>query len=130
MKEIHEMTFQEFKQFISSQADNTKQNSVSVDDYSKDGMTEYFYPKEFIVNGDQYRWSLGKRHTKGRSLQTHYELWGHSETIGSYKIATGTLTKGKLFKFFKDIHKYYITAAMQKGYSVPSRNLKQYKLSA
>jgi hypothetical protein len=108
MKPVHEMSFNEFKMFLSSQADNTKGNSVAVDDFSRDGMTEYFYPKEFTVNGNVYRWSIGKKHTKNRHLTTHYELWGHGKGIGSYKVATGVLTKGKLFKFFKAIHNYYI----------------------
>lgn len=46
-----------------------------MNDYSKDGMTEYSYPKEFIVNGDNYYWNVSTAHTKNRHFAAHYELW-------------------------------------------------------
>jgi hypothetical protein len=84
-------------------------NSVCVDDYSKDGMNEYKYPKEFVVNGDTYSWSISRCHTKGRHLCTHYELWfyGIAFRTGSQKIATGNLTKTKLWSGLKVIYNYY-----------------------
>jgi len=84
-------------------------NSVCVDDYSKDGMSEYKYPQEFVVNGDTYNWAISRRHTKGRHLCTHYELWfyGKAFRTGSQKIATGNLTKTKLRSGLKIIYNYY-----------------------
>ncbi len=38
-------------------------------------MTEYSYPKEFIVNGDNYYWNVSTAHTKNRHFAAHYELW-------------------------------------------------------
>ena len=49
-------------------------NSVCLDDFSKDEMTEYSYPKEFTVNGDRYYWNVSTAHTKSRHFTTHYEL--------------------------------------------------------
>jgi hypothetical protein len=80
-----------------------------VDDFSKDGTIEYSYPKNFIVNGNQYKWWVSSNHTKGRRLCTHYELWfsGIAFKSNSEKIATGVLTKTKLRKGFKRIFDYY-----------------------
>lgn len=49
---------------------NSNGNSVCLDDFSKDGMTEYSYPKEFTVNGDRYYWNISTAHTRSRSLVT------------------------------------------------------------
>ena len=84
-------------------------NNVCVDDYSRDGMTEYLYPIKFIVNGDQYDWTYGSHHTKGRHLCTHYELWFHSPAFGHRKIATGPLNKTMLRKGLRVIYEYYKT---------------------
>lgn len=127
-KAIHEMSFNEFKMYLSSMA-NMNGNSVTVDDFSRDGMTEYSYPKEFILNGNTYSWSIGSRHTKGKHLCTHLEMWGHGKGVGSYKFATGQLTKNKLFKFFKDIHKFYIQHAISEGKAIPKCNVTKYKLN-
>lgn len=110
MKPIHEMTFNEFKRFVSSQA-KSGGNAVSFDDYSRDGTMEYFYPKQFYVNGDLYYWSYSKAHTKGKSLSTHYEFWGHGKAVGHKKYGAGQLNKTKLFKFLRDIHNYYVKEA-------------------
>lgn len=128
-KELYEMTFKEFKMYISKQA-NKKGNSVTVDDFSADGMSEYSYPYNFTVDGIGCRWNMNKNHTKGKFLTTHYELWGHSPLTGSYKVATGTLTKGKLFKFFKELHKQIILKAIREGKVISVKNLTQYKISA
>lgn len=83
-------------------------NSVSLDDFSKDGLMEYSYPKTFVVNNDVYSWDVSLAHTKGRSLCTHYELWFSGKAFqGSKKIATGTLTLGKVRKGLKAIYEYY-----------------------
>lgn len=84
-------------------------NNACVDDFSKDGMKEYSYPKEFVVNGDLYSWTIGSHHTKGRHLCTHYELWFHGKAFktGQQKIATGSLTLTKLRAGFKIIYNYY-----------------------
>lgn len=84
-------------------------NSVCLGDYSKDGMTEYNYPKEFVVNGDNYRWSIGSSHTRGRSMSNHYEIWFHGKAFSGHKrIATGDLTKTKLRSGFKVIYNFYL----------------------
>lgn len=103
------MTFQEFLRTVINPQANKSGNSVSLDDYSRDGMTEYSYPKEFVVDGDTYCWWTGKRHTKYRCLCNHYELWfaGKCFAGGSQRIATGDLTKGKVRKGLKVIYKYY-----------------------
>jgi hypothetical protein len=92
-------------------------NSVSVDDYSKDGMSEYSYPKEFFVNGDSYFWSISSRHTKGRHLCTHYELWFYGKAFKDrgQKIATGSLTKAKLRAGLKIIYNYYTASKEEQG---------------
>lgn len=83
-------------------------NSVALGDYSKDGMTEYSYPKRFTLYGDKYYWDISSRPTKGRHLTTHYELWFHGRAFGGdMKIALGQLTLAKLKKGLKIIYDYY-----------------------
>lgn len=84
-------------------------NNVCVDDFTKDGMREYLYPKEFTVNGDQYSWSIGLHHTKRRHLCSHYELWFHGKAFKAnhQKVATGNLTMTKLRAGLKIIYNYY-----------------------
>ena len=84
-------------------------NSVCLDDFSKDGMTAYSYPIEFVVNGDEYSWTIIRYHTKRRHLCTHYEIWFHGKAFkgGHQKIATGELTKTKLKSGLKVIYNYY-----------------------
>lgn len=84
-------------------------NSVALNDYSKDGITEYSYPKEFIVNGDTYYWYVSKAHTRNRSLTTHYELWFNGKAFkGSKRIATGEITLSKVRKGLREIFDFYI----------------------
>lgn len=83
-------------------------NSVCLDDFSKDGMTEYSYPKEFTVNGDRYYWNISTAHTRSRSLVTHYELWFNGKAFnGSKRIATGEITLSKVRKGLREIFDFY-----------------------
>ena len=83
-------------------------NSICLDDFSKDGMTEYSYPKEFTVNGDRYYWNVSTAHTKSRHLTTHYELWFTGIAFkGSKKIATGEITLSKVRKGLREIFDFY-----------------------
>lgn len=83
-------------------------NSVALNDYSKDGMTEYSYPKEFTVNGDIYYWNVSTAHTRNRSLVTHYELWFNGKAFrGSKRIATGEITLSKVRKGLREIFEFY-----------------------
>lgn len=83
-------------------------NNIAIGDFSKDGMHEFLYPKQFIVNGETYYWSMSKSHTKGRSLCTHYELWFNGPAFnGSKRISTGELTLTKLRKGLRQIYNYY-----------------------
>lgn len=83
-------------------------NSVCLDDFSKDEMTEYSYPKEFTVNGDRYYWNVSTAHTKSRHFTTHYELWFTGTAFkGSKKIATGEITLSKVRKGLKEIFDFY-----------------------
>lgn len=102
------MKFNEWvRKVINTQA-RVNGNSVALDDFSKDGNTEYSYPKTFSVNGDTYSWDVSTAHTKNRHLCTHYELWFSGAAFGGTKrIATGTLTLGKLRKGLKEIYNYY-----------------------
>ena len=105
-----------FLLFISGQA-TMNGNAVSVDHYYNNGTAEYYYPKQFTVLGDTYDWSIGTRHTKGRHLCTHYELWfsGRAFPRCTGKIATGILTKGNLFNGFEKIRQFYISQLEQNG---------------
>ena len=95
------------REVINTQASKNG-NSVCLDDYSKDGMTEYTYPKNFIVNGDKYSWTISSKHTKKRHLTTHNELWFAGKAFkGTKKIATGELTLSKVGKGLKEIYEYY-----------------------
>lgn len=98
------LSFSDFLKQISSQACSKSNNSVSVGHWYNNGHREYSYPKSFVVGESSYSWSMSRRHTKGRHLTTHWELWGHGFGIGDKRYATGELTKGKLFKFFRDIY--------------------------
>ena len=83
-------------------------NSICLDDFSKDGMTEYSYPKEFTVNGDRYYWNVSTLHTKGRHLTTHYELWFNGKAFNGLKrIATGEITLSKVRKGLREIFEFY-----------------------
>ena len=83
-------------------------NSVSLDDFSSDGMSEFFYPKRFFVNNDEYSWDISTAHTKGRHLTTHYELWFSGKAFnGNMRISTGLLTLSKLKKGLRIIYEYY-----------------------
>lgn len=83
-------------------------NSVALDDYSKDRMTEYSYPREFIVNGDTYYWNVSTTHTKSRSLVTHYELWFNGRAFnGSKRVATGEITLSKVRRGLREIFDFY-----------------------
>ena len=83
-------------------------NSVALDDFSKDGMTEYCYPKIFIVHGDEYSWDISLAHTKRKSLTSHYEIWFNGKAFGgSKRIATGGLTLSKIRKGLKIVYNYY-----------------------
>lgn len=98
------LSFPDFLKQISAQACSKTANSVGVDHWYDNGNQEYCYPKEFVVGDRVYSWSMSRRHTKGRHLTTHWELWGHGAGIGDKRYATGELTKSKLFKFFRDIY--------------------------
>jgi hypothetical protein len=83
-----------FRAFIQSQA-RKNGNSVAVGDYSRDGSTEYSYPKRFSVNNHDYEWSIGSRGVKGKFMTTTRELWlgeidKNGKTVNSVRIATGT----------------------------------------
>lgn len=83
-------------------------NAVCLDDFSKDGMSEFFYPKRFIVNGDEYSWDVISRPTKNRYLTTHYELWFNGKAFnGTKKIATGEISLSKIRKGLREIFEYY-----------------------
>ena len=74
-------------------------NSVALNDYSKDGMIEYSYPKKFIVNGSTYYWTVSSNCTKGRHLTTHYELWFYGAAFkGAKKLQLEKLHLVKLEK--------------------------------
>ena len=95
------------REVINPQADFG--NNVCVDDYSPDGITEYLYPIKFYINGDEYSWSYGTHHTRGRHLCTHYELWYHGPAFrGNQKIATGPLNKTMLRKGLRVIYEHYM----------------------
>lgn len=98
-----------FLRFISEQA-TMNGNSVSIGHYYNNGMSEYHYPYTFQVFGDTYSWSISTNHTRMRHLCTHYELWFHGKAFPAFasKIATGELTKSKLFKGFEKIRLFYI----------------------
>jgi hypothetical protein len=109
----HEKEFvQWIRAVINPQATNG--NNVSVDDYAKDGMSEYNYPERFTVNGDHYWWSYGTHHTKGRHLCTHYELWFHGPAFrNSRRIATGPLTKTALRNGLRVIYEFYKSTVIE-----------------
>lgn len=89
-------------------------NSVALNDYSKDGMTEYSYPKEFIVSGDNYYWNVSTTHTRNRSLVTHYELWFNGKAFkGSKRIATGEITLSKVRKGLREIFDFYNSKSVE-----------------
>ncbi len=89
-------------------------NSICLNDYSKDGTTEYTYPRNFIVNNDEYSWTISIAHTKKRSLTTHYELWFSGKAFnGAKRIATGELTLSKIRKGLKEIYEYYRTGTIK-----------------
>jgi hypothetical protein len=80
-------------------------NSISLDDYTRNGMTEYLYPKTFLVNGVEFRWSFGSRKTRGKGMSSHYELWLHANDWSFHeKIATGEWTLGKTRKGLRMIY--------------------------
>ena len=116
MKQNNRKEFiQWIRDVINTQA-TSNGNSVCLDDFSKDGMTEYSYPKKFIVNGDTYYWNISSNHTKGRHLTTHYELWFYGLAFGNAKrIATGEITLSKIRKELKEIFNFY-----NSGYIVQS----------
>ena len=96
------------REVINPQASAAEGNSVCLDDYSKDGNTEYSYPKSFIVNGDSYYWTVSSWPTKGRGMSSHYELWFHGPAfVHNGRIATGDLTLGKVRKGLKQIYAFY-----------------------
>lgn len=93
---------------INPQADPAHGNSVALDDFSKDGMTEYAYPKEFTVHGDLYQWTASSAHTKGRHLCTHYEIWFYGPAFGpGRRISTGGPTKAKIRRGLRVIYQFY-----------------------
>ena len=93
---------------INPQADPAHGSAAALDDFSSDGVSEFCYPKEFVVNGDTYCWTVSSAHTKGRHLCTHYEVWFFGKAFGAgMKIATGSPTKAKIRKGLKQIFEYY-----------------------
>lgn len=94
---------------INPQADPAHGNAAALDDFSKDGMTEYAYPKEFTVCGDAYRWTVSTAHTKGRHLCTHYEIWFYGPAFGpGRRIGTGVPTKALIRRGLRVIHQFYM----------------------
>ena len=74
-------------------------NNISLDDFSKDGMTEYLYPLSFIVNDIEFSWSYGSHTTRGKGMSSHYVLWLYAKGYRFHeKIATGEWTLGKTRK--------------------------------
>lgn len=93
---------------INSQADPAHGNSAALDDFSPDGMSEFCYPKDFVVNGDSYMWAVSSAHTKGRHLCTHYEIWFFGPAFGAgRRIATGNPTKSSIRKGLRIVFEYY-----------------------
>jgi hypothetical protein len=97
------------RKVINTQADNSKCNSVSIDDFSRDGMKEFLYPKYFYIDGDEYLWTITRKPTRGKSCATHYILLfgGKCFSHNNCQVATGELTKGKIRKGLKIIYDYY-----------------------
>lgn len=87
------------REVINPQADKFHSNSVNLDDDSKDGNTEYSYPKDFKVLGQQYSWTYSM----------DFQLWFHGPGFKDHneKIATGELTKYKIWKGLKKIYTFY-----------------------
>lgn len=93
---------------INPQADPAHGNAAALDDFSKDGMTEYTYPKRFTVCGDTYRWTVSSAHTRGRHLCTHYELWFFGPAFGTgRRIGTGGPTKAMIRRGLRLIYQFY-----------------------
>ena len=109
------LTFNEWvREVINTQA-TSGGNAVSLDDFTPDGNHEYYYPKHFVVEGDEYWWDISKRPTLGRHLCTHYEIWFHGIAFkGAVRIATGVLTKGKIRKGLKMIYEHYVKGGLIK----------------
>ena len=102
------------REVIQPQADPAKANAVALDDFSRDGMKEYCYPKSFVVQGDSYFWSVSTAHTKGRHLCTHYELWFHGPAFAPcQRIATGAVTKAAIRKGLRQIYRYYYRGGLK-----------------
>lgn len=102
------ITFNEWVRTVINTQAVSGGNAVSLDDFTPDGNYEYYYPKRFVVEGDEYSWDISKRHTVGRHLCSHYEIWFHGVAFGgSMKIDTGALTKGKIRKGLKMIYEHY-----------------------
>ena len=102
------ITFNEWVRTVINTQAVSGGNVVSLDDFTPDGNHEYYYPKRFKVEGDDYWWDISKRPTLGRHLCTHYEIWFHGVAFGgSKKIDTGVLTKGKIRKGLKMIYEHY-----------------------
>lgn len=89
---------------ILKQASSTTSNkSLSFNLFSQDGNKEYYFPENFIVNGNEYSFSFGQRKTKGRGMSSHRETWIHGKG-GSEKVATGSPTKSHLLKGLRLIY--------------------------
>lgn len=93
---------------INPQADPGQNNAVALDDFSRDGMAEYCYPKEFTVNGDVYRWTVSTSHTPRRHLCTHHEIWFFGPAFGAgRRVATGSPDKTKVRRGLRIIYQFY-----------------------
>lgn len=102
------ITFNEWVRTVINTQAVSGGNAVSLDDFTPDGNHEYYYPKRFMVEGDEYSWDISKRHTIGRHLCSHYEIWFHGVAFGgSMKIDTGELTKSKIRKGLRMIYEHY-----------------------
>lgn len=107
-KENKMVTFNEWVRDVINTQAVSGGNAVSLDDFTPDGNHEYYYPKRFVVAGDEYWWEISRRHTPGRHLCSHYEIWFHGVAFGgSMKVDTGVLTKGKIRKGLKRIYEHY-----------------------
>lgn len=62
------------------------------------------YPDTFELAGHTYRWWTSTQHRKGTSMAMYDALWGEGGSLPSTRYATGALTRGKVFRFYRAVY--------------------------
>lgn len=123
-KEPWEMTREEFRNEIRKQGEKKRfTDSVSIDDFNKEGTVDYPFPKTIKAGGDTYTWSIGNKKKKGSSMAISTQIYINSDKLptGLVKLSLGKeiFDKKHATQILRVIRKSQVEQALSENKPIP-----------